>query len=588
MDTAKPFWVVDFSTGLRSPTGATDLRYGWAADTGSYGIVSVSFLFDPVSAGECYTLHWQLPGQAEVMQSLTAASSGLGWAQLGDWSSADESGTVWVTGSVALGANYWLTRDADGWNGGSRNLEPFAARPNPLLWSLRGGAAPPVPWQTVTFNIASGYGWGANVAQPDGTRSLSCTYSGTFTLPDTDAWGNPHDFSYEQWTAQIDPRESYWLTVNGTQCSQGETWYYGGWSAIGGTARNPQTVSFGIASGVAWNQYVNDSSGSQGLTLSTSGLQIQDYNADGTPNFFNYDLWNATVDVSRPWFLVVNGNVQPANATWFTNGWQWQGGTLGSQNWQTLNFTLPSGMGWWSYVTQETGSWGLNDTGQRGYIEDYWNDGSGTPNFFYYEVFSASVDVNRPFILTVVGTSAAQGATTFYGSWAWQGGSRFNNFTLSLSLNGDRASHNFTVTAPNGTTWPWNPTGEMELRSATFTEAWSPLADPTGHPSGVDWTLGYSVLPTSWSAICAGSNGQWTLTDTTTGDSKNFNPSHAGAYWLDVSDWWLPAQPFDGLRISLSRWSHDLRIRQRDDTETGGDYIVDKLSSAGSFGSGAA
>jgi len=85
MDTAKPFWVVDFSTGLLSPAGATDLRYGWAADTASYGVVSVSFILDAVSAGEHYTLHWQLPGQAEVMQSLTAASSGLGWAQLVLW-----------------------------------------------------------------------------------------------------------------------------------------------------------------------------------------------------------------------------------------------------------------------------------------------------------------------------------------------------------------------------------------------------------------------------------------------------------------------------------------------------------------------
>jgi hypothetical protein len=221
MDTAKPFWVVDFSTGLRSPTGATDLRYGWAADTASYGIVSVSFILDAVSAGEHYTLHWQLPGQAEVMQSLAAASSGLGWVQWGDWVWADASGTVSVTGNVCVGANYWLTRDSDGWNCGSRYLDPFTAWPDPIRWPLRGMAAPPVPWQTVTFNIASGYAWGANLAQPDGTRSLSPVYNGMLTLPDFDEWGNPHDFYYEQWTAQIGPRESYWLTVYGTQCSQG-------------------------------------------------------------------------------------------------------------------------------------------------------------------------------------------------------------------------------------------------------------------------------------------------------------------------------------------------------------------------------
>jgi hypothetical protein len=589
VDMAKPFWVVDFTTASRSPTGATFLRDGWAGDGASYRIASVSFILDAVCAGEHYTLHWQFPGQAEAMQSLTAASSGLGWVQLGDWSVVDGTGTVSVTGSVGVGANYWLTRDSDGWNCGSRNLDPFAMRPNPLLWSLRGAAAPPVPWQTVTFNIAAGYGWsGASVAQPDGTRSLSPVYNGTLTLADLDEWGNPHDFYYEQWTAQIDPREAYWLTVNGTQCSQGEAWFYNGWSAIGGAAKNPQPVTFGIASGVAWSQSVNDSSGSQGLSLSASGLQIQDYYADGTPNLFNYDLWNATVDVSRPWFLVVNGSVQSANATWFTNGWQWQGGAPLPQNWQTLNFTVPSGMGWFSSVTQASGSWGLNYTGQSGYIEDYWNDGSGTPNFFYYEVFSAAVDVNRPFTLTVSGTPAAPGATTFYGGWAWQGGARENNFTLSLSLNGDRANHDFAVRAPDGTTWPWNPSGSMQWQSSTFTETWSPSANPNAQPP-FGWNLQYLVLPTSWSVTRAGSSsGQWTLTDTTTGESKNFNPGQAGAYSLDASQWWLPAQSFDGLKISLSRWSHDLRIRQRNHTEPGGNYLVDKLSSEGSFTPGAA
>jgi hypothetical protein len=575
VDMAKPFWVVDFTTASRSPTGATFLRDGWAADGASYRIASVSFILDAVCAGEHYTLHWQLPGQAEVLQSLTAASSGLGWVQLGDWSQGDQTGTVSVTGSVALGADYWLTRDSDGWNCGSRNLDPFAARPNPLLWSLRGAAAPPVPWQTVTFNIASGMGWGASVAQPDGTRSLSPTYNGTFTLPDLDEWGNPHDFYYEQWTAQIDPRASFWLTVYGTQCSQGGTWFYNGWSAIGGTAKNPQAVTFGIASGVAWNQSVNDSSGSQGLSLSTSGLQIQDYHADGTPNFFNYDLWNATVDVNRPYFLVVNGSVQPANATWFTNGWQWQGGTALPENWQTLSFMIASGCGWGNAtVTQASGSWGLNFTGQSGFFEDYTAGPDGSANFFYYDLWSAPVDINRPFTLTVNGTALPAGVTTFTNGWVAQGGPKPARFTLALSLNGDRASHDFTLTGPGGVTWPWIPNGVGSPEPLSIWDPWT----------SENWDLSSSVFSATWSDIFTGTNGIWTLTDNTTGDAQSFTTTlGAQAYLLDARQWWLPAQSFGGLQISLSRWSHDLTIRQRG----GGEYAVSKLSSEGGFTPGA-
>ncbi len=474
VDPAKPFWVVDFTTGLRAPAGATYLREGWLPDTASYPLVSVSIHLDANSAGDRFTLHWQSPGQPEMVQSLLAAPGDTGWQQMGNWAWEDLGGTVSVTGSVALGANYWLTRDSDGWTYDFGMLDPFAQRPDPLRWSLRGMAAPPVQWQTVTFHIATGYGWSAGVVQPGGMRSLSPTYSGTFTLPDADEWGNPHDFYYEEWTAQIDPREPYWLSVSGTQLSYGDTWFFNGWTAMGGAPRDMQSVTFGIESGFRWiSPYVSQSSGSQNLTLSGEGYQIQDFTADGTPNDFHYDLWNATVDVNRPYFLTVNGTTLDANQTWFTNGWQWQGGSPAPQNWQTLYFTIASGCGWWgSYVTQGNNSWALNYSGTGGYIEDYWNDGSGTPNFFYYDVFSANVNLNLPFTLTVNGQQLAPGDTTFYNGWTWQGGQRTTTFTLNLTVPSERASHDFTLTAPDGASVTWTPNGWTSWQWISLYDPW--------------------------------------------------------------------------------------------------------------------
>jgi hypothetical protein len=577
VDPSKPFWITDFTTGLRAPTGATLIRDGWFSDPASYPVESVSFYLPAPSSGDRFTLHWQLLGQAEMVQSLTAAPGFSGWQQMGDWSWEDLSAKVCVTGNVALGATYWLTRDADGWLGTSRVLDAFAARPSPLRWSVQGMPAL-VNWQTITLHIASGMGWSANVVQPGGTRTLTPTYSGTHTLSDYDTWGNPHDFYYEDWTAQIDPTEPFWVTVWWMQGTQGDPWFYNGWYPLNGTPPNNQSVAFGIATGLGWNATVwQDFTSPKSLTLSGSGYTITDYvnggPSDGAPNNFTYDLWNAVVDVNRPFFLQVNGMMQPANQTWFYNGWQWQGGT--APNWQTMSFSIASGTGWWnSSVTQTSGAWPLTPTWTSGYIEDYWNDVNGTPNFFYYDVFTALVDINRPFTLTVNGMALAQGETAFYNGWTWQGGAKKSAFTLGVTLHGDRASHDFTLTAPDNTTWPWSP-GYWSWAGGSY--AW--FSNPWGMWSGSVW---FSTVSSSLTVMVNANmnfgigGGAWTLTDTTTGESQSFWPNGAGYYALDLSTWWLPPAPV-ALQISLSRWGHDLRIREVD----GGEYYVSPGSSQG-------
>ena len=470
LDPAKPFWVVDFTTGKRAPVGATLLRDGWVDDPATYPLTSVTFYLDAISAGDRFTLHWQLPGQPETMQSLVAVAGNGGVRVLGDGTQEDESGTVAITGSVALGSNYWITRVSDGWNTMALFLDPLAARPNPLEWSLRGLAAPPVPWQQITLSIAVGYGWSATVVQPDGTRWLQPVNNGTLTQEDYDSAGYTHPFYYEQWTTQIDPRESFWLTLPDTQCSQGETWFTNGWSPIGGTPF--QAVAFNIASGFGQGgAFVTQpaiSGDTIALTLQGTAYQIQSTMPDSTISTFTYDLWSAVVDVNAPFFLTVNGLTLPANETWFTNGWTPGGRTL----------------------------------------------------------------------------------------------------TFSLTLNADRAAHRFTLTAPDGRLAEWTTDGGYS--GVGTMNLWNPMQQV---PMDVSVNQYSSSNSLTWSGI----RGQWTLTDTVAGDQFTFNPGAASTYSLDenASQWWVPATSLP-LQISLSRWGHDLRILQNFDN-----YLVTPASSTG-------
>jgi hypothetical protein len=570
-DPSKPFWVADFTTGVRWPIGAS-LLLGDAAtpDATVYALHSVTFYLNATSDGDHFTLHWQKAGQAEMLQSLTATQDYGGLQTLGDGSNEDETGTVSITGSVASGATYWVTRDADGWSSSAWYLDPdpLSQNPNPLQWSLRDYNPPSPLWVTVTFNIAAGYGWDASVNQPSGTRSLTPIYNGVQTLADYDIWGNPHYFYYEQWTAEIRNTEPFWLTVNATQGSQGDTWFYNGWTAIGGVQPNYQSVGFNIASGFGNGSYVYQTVlGSVYLTLVAQGLTINDYvnggPSDGAPNLFIYDQYTATIDTTRPFFLTVNGITLDANQTWYYNGWQLQGGI--TPNWQTMYFTIASGIGYGGSVVQTDGVQPFSWCGS-GYIQDYMNDNSGTPNFFYYDVFSALVDINRPFSLNISDFYLLQNQTAFYNGWQCQGGPSTPMFTLNLTLNADRVNDGFTLKAPDGTETSLNSWSNGS-DAVTLANSWVPES----------WIYYYTVYVTSQQISWNPTPGAWVLTDNTTGESESFDPSGAASYAWDLSQWWVPATPMQ-MEVSLSRWGHDLRVRQRD----GGEYSLNQLSSQGS------
>jgi hypothetical protein len=167
-----------------------------------------------------------------------------------------------------------------------------------------------------------------------------------------------------------------------------------------------------------------------------------------------------------------------------------------------------------------------------------------------------------------------QGETMFRNGWAWQGGAKKSAFTLGLTLNADRVSHDFTLTAPDGTSWPWSPVSWSSSGMGTLTVS-NPWGLGTGSVPNAAVSSSQTVMVNANMGYGIG-GGMWTLTDATTGESQPFWPNGAGYYALDLSTWWLPPTPV-ALQISLSRWGHDLRIRQ----VGGGEYYVMPGSSQG-------
>ena len=573
-DPTLTFRVVDGNTGARGPFGSTLVADAWTDGPGNDAFRAVTFYLDASESGLRYTLHSQASGP-EILRSLVAvqcSEAQQGQQTIGDFTTEDETGAVCITGFVPIGGYYWVTRDLDGACIESRMLDPNLSYPTPLQWSLRGQHALPPPMQVITLHVAATNGSALSIHQDSAERSVTLADETVYTIEDYDAWGNPHPFYYRNFTATVNIRETWWLMQGSTQLNAGDIWLYDGWSPMGGVAQDRQAVTFGIASGFGAHAWVTDTSGTGGLTLAGANQRIDDYNEDGSPNHFYYDLWSATVDVSRPFYLNIGdgaGNLvaqMPANELWFMNNWQAIGGM--PVNNQLVTFVVPHGV-------EQLWVWQAGTTDLtfkvRGHIEDYFNDDEGAPNFFEYDEYTASVDVNRPYYLMVDGVTLADHETTCYGSWVRQGGVKPHHFTLSLTLHGSRAAHNFSIREPDGTLWGWAPSGTTEPATLTLPDAWD--ASGTQPP----WELDTEILISEWRHRYSGQNGTWTISDDTTGQSQHFNPGTAAAYTLNLGGWFTAATGFP-VTASLSRWSHVLRIMDR----AGGNYSVDRIASQGS------
>lgn len=126
------YWVIDLATRERSLTKAQDLALTpWVPYTQPLPAVGATIFLDAAEIGHTFTLHSRPMGGEEQLQSVVAEAV---FAQPGSWSTGyvDEDGIIHtldhtgaeiavsaaasaqVRGSVGLGMQFWLTRDADG------------------------------------------------------------------------------------------------------------------------------------------------------------------------------------------------------------------------------------------------------------------------------------------------------------------------------------------------------------------------------------------------------------------------------------------------------------------------------------------
>lgn len=562
-DPSLPFYVEDLTTGERS-SGST-LLLNWFTPPPPPPppvLESISFILDEGETGSRFTLHYQLPGLSEMVQSIVAVSnSASGSQQMSDGSYVDVTNSAIVTGSAALGSTFWLTRDADDWNtqNPSTYYLPDGSYTPPLQWSLRGVLPPPpLPGQTISFYIATGFGSSASVHQPSGDRGL--TYVGDGVVPDLDANGNPHDFYYEEFTAEIDPSEPFWLHVNGIELSQGETWYYNGWEAINGPQDNMQDIPFYIATSVSIASVVQ-SGATQYLSDTGEFGWIEDYDAEGNDHYFNYEVHIGYLDANLPFTLQINGVLQPEGETWYYDGWTPLGG--GAPPWGTLYFQIAAGYGNQASLTQNGSAVTLDGIWWTGTIPDL--DGDGQDHSFQYEVWSAWLRTDRPFTLAINGSALPENETWFYNGWSPIGGPA--SLSISFTLHESRTGHTFLLTSPGGGSWEWTPgdwTGTQTLE--LYDWEW------------VAFELGVNVFGATGVFYHNRTPGDWSLTDQTTDETVTFNPDGQESVPLNLGHWFAPPSSV-GLTISLSRWGHDLRIYQRNR----GAYSVEPGSSQGSL-----
>lgn len=189
-------------------------------------------------------------------------------------------------------------------------------------------------------------------------------------------------------------------------------------------------------------------------------------------------------------------------------------------------------------------------------IPDY--DHSGNEHFFYYREFTATVLAGQPYwigtdVWNILSTNA-------YDPWLWNGWSPINGAAPPPS-----GTDNFEIVIPECRIGhylylyrghPWNY-GSQDRNIGVFT----PFADTLVNPwTGEERAVQSARMLTSASYLGTDPQG-WYMIDQNTGDVREL---HAGVN--DLRDW-QPAPEVQGVQVSLTRWTHDLRMRCEDGSE---------------------
>ncbi len=313
---AGDFSIADRSDGTKAPLNQTNVSgASWVHDYAVYPLASVTFYLPAAEMNNLYVLHYQIPGQVAAVMSVwpTAVGAAFSTATVNASQKTIPAGAAKVTGTIAVGASFWLTRNIDGSTAPTFTLtSALANSTTPKVWSL---ALPPAAVSRVpmTFGIASTRAAQTfTVAQPS---SFSATSPGSAAVRPVLSYEDyapdhtPNFLRYFTVTAQVNPAEPFNLmaqTAGGTEMfSQGRVWVLDGWTPIGGTAGTPPV---GTPGQFTFTLKVTGPEPAAGLTLTApNGTPYQ--MAPSAPTTLSFDdawhpgmVWAA---VEKTWTLTL-------------------------------------------------------------------------------------------------------------------------------------------------------------------------------------------------------------------------------------------------------------------------------------------
>lgn len=236
------------------------------------------------------------------------------------------------------------------------------------------------------------------------------------------------------------------------------------------------------------------------------------------------------------------------------------------ENMQPVEFYMPSGMS--GYIHQPAADRALGDVVRTEMWMDY--DSNANPHPFWYDVRVAEVNINQPFWLEINGTEVSMNQQWYFAGWSPLNGPSepppppptVIDLSGTLILPEARQSHSLELMGPYGSAG-WLSWASGTSQSITLNDPWHSELPFSLQVIAIPFDMSYSENTSP--------GGTPMLIDWTTGESQ---PLSSGT--MDFSQWWLPAEALP-LQISLSRWDHDLRIRQ----PNGDEYSILPGSSQG-------
>ena len=252
-------FLADRTDGTKAPPNQTNvIGATWVHDYSIYPLASVTFYLPAAEARNLYVLHYQIPGQVPAAATLwpTTVGSAFSTATANAGTQVIAAGAAKVTGIVAVGANFWLTRNI---NETTPYTSPvftvtsaLANSTAPKVWSLSPATAA-VNWVPMSFGIAAGRSAQSfTVSQPSSFSPTTPEPGGSAprTVLAYEDYALDHSSNFLKYfvvTALVNPAEPFNLRGPGVEMfSQGQVWVLDGWTPLGGQAGAPPVATPGL------------------------------------------------------------------------------------------------------------------------------------------------------------------------------------------------------------------------------------------------------------------------------------------------------------------------------------------------------